>query len=337
MKSTLTFISMTALLLAACSTAKTVLPGWVLNPNSHPAAQDYLLAVGSGQTLDEASKSAFAGIAQIFSMTVEGSETLESEVLEAYNGHQVITEGTTRLLNSVKIGTQQQLVNTSILEAQIGPDGTYYALAGMHRLETSRIYSQEISANIMRLHEMENQLPETWHILNKLRILRQGRALAAANAALSKQQNILLRGSSDTELATRRLAWFEEQFRETQKQASFTIIATGATDNIIAAVAEVLQTEGFSESYNEPVLAVNINFNTQKADLGRDDAEFVKWELSISVRDNQKNEAFKTDSTEGRDGARTFTDALSRADYSARTKIGSEFRAFINQQLLSYN
>lgn len=330
-------ISISTVLLAACATQKTTLPGWVLNPNSHPSAQEHLVAVGSGSTLDEASKSAFTGISRVFSMTVEGSETLESEVLEAYTGNQVITEGTTRLLNSVKIGTQQQLVNTNILEAQIGPDGTYYALAGMHRLETSRVYSQEISANTMRLHEMESQVSETWQILNKLRILRQGRTLAAANLALSKQQNILMRGSSDTELASRRLAWFEEQFREAQKQASFTIIAAGATENIIAAVAEVLHTEGFSESENEPVLAVSINFNTQKADLGRDDAEFVKWELSISVTDNQKNEAFKTYITEGRDGARTFSDALSRADYSARNKIGSEFRAFINQQLLSYN
>ena len=330
------------LLISACGSSKNAansIPDWALNPNDHPQSQQYLMAVGTGSTLDDASKSAYSNLAQIFQMDIEGSEELITEVFESYSNNQVFTEGTSRLLNNIRIGTNQQLINSSILEAQVGPDATYYALAGMHRMETSRIYSQEISSNIMRLDEMETQADEESNILNKLMLLKNARILAMANLNLSKQQNILMRGSSDTNLPAQRLSRLEDKFNDARQKATYVISASNATPTIISAVSEVFQGEGFSsiENKNQAILDVNIRYQTQKMEMNRENTEFVKWELIIEVKDLQADRSFKTYIIEGRDGALSFEDALRRADFTARNKINLDFRKFINQQLLASN
>lgn len=325
-----------------CSSQKNVqqrIPDWVFNTASYPQSQQYLLAVGNGSTLDEATKDAFSSLAQIFRMTVEGEEQIISEVTESYNNSEYFTSGTTRLLNNVKTGTNQELINTTILEVQVGPDGTYYALAGMNRRESATIYSQEISGNILRLEELEKKADEENNTLHKLMLLKNLRLLAAANLNLSKQHNIIMSGASDLELASRRLSRIEDKFSETQQQATFYIHSENASATIVTSVTEVMQNLGFRAVGNsdEAVLEFSINFHVQKADMNRNDAEFAKWELGISVNDKQSGQSFKTYFTEGRDGANSYEDALKRADNSARKKLTTEFKNFMNQQLTASN
>lgn len=332
-----------AFLLIGCSSSKKTsgnsTPAWVTNPANEYNENQYLMAVGSGSTLREAQTDAFSRLSQIFQMDIDATEQLNSETIDRNINNNLYSESTSKLLNNVRIGTNQELMNTTILDSDVDKYGTYYALAGMDRAESSRIYKQEISNNSIKINEYEKSADNEQNILQKLILLTKAQAVASANVMLSKQLNIIMGGAGTGGEATQTLTQIQEKFRNTQQLANVAVQTENATETVKSAVTGVLQNAGFNITPNkdEAILAVNLNFQTQEADLNRDDAEFVKWELMIEVTDLQTNRSFKTFIAEGRDGAPSYADALKRADFTAKAKIQKDFNTFLNNQLLQLN
>ncbi|MEQ8525303.1 LPP20 family lipoprotein [Gracilimonas sp.] len=344
-KQLIVLCAIAALLLHGCGSSQNAssgsngIPSWANNPASEFNEQKYLMAAGSGSTLNEARGDAFASLSQIFQMDIDATEQVTSEFIDRNINNQIYSESTSQLLNNIKIGTNQELMNTTILASKVDNFGTYHALAGMDRAESSRIYSQEISNNNIKINEFEQNAAGEENILQKLVLLKKAQAIAAANEILTRQLNIIRGGAGTGGEATETLARLQEKFRTAQQKAIVRLASENATSTVRAAVASVLQNAGFtlSESKGNAILAVNVNYLTQKADLNRDDAEFVKWELIIEVNDLQTNRSFKTYMTEGRDGAPSYADALKRADFTARSKIEKDFNTFLNNELLQIN
>lgn len=344
-KKLIVLCAISALLAWGCGSPKNAssgnngIPNWVNNPGSEYNEQKYLMAVGSGSTLNEARGDAFASLSQIFQMDIDATEQVTSEFIDRNINNQLYSESTSQLLNNIKIGTNQELMNTTILTSEVDKYGTYHALAGMDRAESSRIYSQEISNNNIKINEFDQNAANEENILQKLVLLKKAQAIAAANEILTRQLNIIRGGAGTGGEATETLVRLQEKFRTAQQKAIVRLASENATSTVRAAVASVLQNAGFtiSESMGNAILAVNVNYLTQKADLNRDDAEFVKWELIIEVNDLQTNRSFKTYMTEGRDGAPSYADALKRADFTARSKIEKDFNTFLNNELLQIN
>jgi hypothetical protein len=230
-------------------------------------------------------------------------------------------------------------MNTYILTSEVDKFGTYHALAGMDRVETSRIYSQEISNNQIKISEFENNAANENNILQKLVLLTKARAVASANEVLTRQLNIIQGGAGTGGDATTTLTRIQEKFRAVQQKANVSISSENATSTIKSAIAGAFQQEGFSitDNTDNAILGVTVNYQTQRADLNRDDAEFVKWELVIEIEDKQTNRSFRTFMAEGRDGAPSYSDALKRADFTARNKIEKDFGQFLNNELLQIN
>jgi hypothetical protein len=333
------------LFLWGCGTSKSAssgnngIPNWVNNPASEFNEQKYLMAVGSGSTLNEARGDAFASLSRIFQMDIDATEQVTSEFIDRNIDNRLYSESTSQLLNNIKIGTNQELMNTTILTSEVDKFGTYHALAGMDRAESSRIYSQEISNNQIKINELEENADSESNILQKLVLLKKAQAVAAANEILTQQLNVIKGGAGTGGEATETLVRLQEKFRTVQQKAIVRLVSANAPSTVRSAVASVLQNAGFtlSESTDNAILAVKVNYLVQKADLNRDDAEFVKWELVIEVNDLQTNRSFKTYMAEGRDGAPSYADALKRADFTARSKIEKDFNTFLNLELLQIN
>ena len=315
------------------------IPGWVENPGSEYSEAQYLMAVGSGSTLNEARGDAFSQLSQIFQMDIDATQRSTSEVIDRSENNNFYSESTSQLLNNIKIGTNQELMNTSILTSEVDKFGTYYALAGMDRAETSRVYGQEISNNQIKISEFENNATNEENVLQKLVLLSKARAVASANEVLTRQLNIIQGGAGTGGDATSTLSRIQEKFRAVQQNANVSIQSGNASSTIKAAVAAAFQQEGFSitENMDSSILGVTINYQTQEANLNRDDAEFVKWELVIEIEDKQSDRSFQTFMTEGRDGAPSYSDALKRADFTVRNKIEKDFSKFLNNELLQIN
>lgn len=331
------------LLACACSSQKPVsgneLPGWADNPSDVYNESQYLLAVGSGNTLNEAHESALGSLARIFQADINASQELIDEFIETSKNEEFSSEQTTQLLNVTRIGSSQDLMNTQILESEVAGNGTYYALAGMDRLETASIYNQEISNNDLKIHEYETNAEQETDPLYMLILLKKALVLAEVNENLSRQRNILLGGASDRELNTMTLTRIQENFRIIKQQVPVTIQSVSASETILTAIAGVFQQEGFNidHSGREPVLEVKVDYQSREAELNRENNKFVKWELIIDIENNLSGQSFKTFITEGRDGALSYKDALKRADFSARKEIENSFKRFLNQELLTLN
>lgn len=334
---------LTFLVLYGCSTQKPVqskpLPAWVDNPSGTYDEDTYLLAVGSGSTLKEAQEDARGSLSRIFQSEINATQQLIDEFIETSKNDEFSSERSAKLLNMTRIGTNQELMNTQILESDVAGNGTYYALAGMNRSESSRIYNQEISNNELKINEYENNAEKETDVLQKLILLKKALVLARVNENLSRQRNIILRGVSDRELNTMALNRIQEKFRTVREQAPVTIKTENASEIIVSSIAGVFQKAGFSvaNGTQQAVLEVNVDYQSQKAELNRENAEFVKWELIINIVNNQSDQSFKTFIVEGRDGALSYADALKRADYAARGKIETDFESFLNQELLALN
>ncbi|HBX65168.1 MAG TPA: hypothetical protein DEG32_03110, partial [Balneolaceae bacterium] len=177
------------------------------------------------------------------------------------------------------------------------------------------------------------------NILQKLVLLTKARAVASANEVLTRQLNVIQGGAGTGGDATTTLTRIQEKFRAIQLQANVSIQSDNATYTVKSAVAGAFQKEGFSiiENTENAILGVTINYQTQEANLNRDDAEFVKWELVIEIEDKQSDRSFRTFMVEGRDGAPSYSDALKRADFTARNKIEKDFAQFLNNELLQIN
>jgi ribosomal protein L31E len=334
-----------AIFLASCSSSGSTtntsasnnsIPEWVLNPASEYNEQKYLLAVGSGSTLNEARADAFANLSQIFQVDVDAEQNVNTQTIDQNINNQVYSRSTSELLNNIRLGTDQELMNTTVLDSEIDANGTYYALAGMDRAETSRVYQQEISNNNTRISELKTNAEAENNTLQKLMLYTQARSVAAANVILNKQLNIIQGGAGTGGAATETHSALQENVRNVQQKANVYIQTDNATETIRSAVASVLQNAGFNitNDENEAILSASINFQTQRAELNRDNAEFTKWELVIELADLESDRAFQTFIAEGRDGAPTYTDALKRADFTARSKIEKDFTTFLNKELM---
>lgn len=334
---------MITVLIAGCGSSKSTsengIPGWVVNPDDYYSEQQYLMAVGSGSTLNEARSDAFSSLSQIFKMDVDATEILNSESIDQQINGEIFSESTSELLNNIRIGTNQELMNTTILVSEMDDYGTYHALAGMDRMETGRIYSSEISSNDLKLLDFEEQADNENNTLQKLILLKKAKTLAELNEVLTQQLNIIRSGTASLDMASQKVSRINEKFRKVQESANVYLRSENVSDMVQAAITGVFQKNGFSltENRQNAILEANVNYNRAAANLNRDDAEFVKWELIIEINDLQSNRSFQTYSAEGRDGAPSYNDALKRADFTARKKIESEFNTFLNKELLANN
>jgi len=336
------------LLMSSCSAPRQAnsvsgsnrLPAWVDNPSTAYSDSRYLMAVGSGSTLREAHDDALSSLSRIFQAEINASQELIDDFVETSRDDEFSSERTTQLLNISRIGTHQELMNTEILQSELASNGTYYALAGMNRMESASIYNQEISNNDLKINEYESNADAESDPLQKLILLKKALVLAQVNENLSRQRNIIMGGASDRELNTQTLNRIREKFRTVQQQVPVAISTDSATETIIAAIESVFQSSGFTvagSGSGRAVLEVDVAYDAQRAEMNRDNAEFVKWELIINIVNTLNNESFRTFITEGRDGALSYNDALKRADYSARDKIENQFRSFLTKELLALN
>lgn len=316
------------------------IPDWVESPGNEFSEAKYLMAVGAGNTFEEARRNALSSLSAIFRSEIKSTSEVISEFTQTSTANnELYSSGTTQLLNNVKIGTKQELMNTEILKSEVGGNGTYYALAGMDRMESSSIYTQEIDNNQHKIETLLTRAEESNDVLSDLSTLKQALVLAKVNENLAQQLNIINSGMADTKGAASTLASIQEEFDNTKKIANVKLSPNHTSQTVNSAITEIFQREGFgfSGDENNSVIEVIVDFTSQKADLRREDAEFVNWELIIEMIDLKSNRSFKTFTANGRDGAFSVEDAMKRADFSAKKAIETDFKQFLQQQLLAQN
>ncbi len=312
------------------------IPNWVNDPSTAFSDRTYLMAVGSGDSFNDARADAMLSLAQIFRSQIEGTQNLYSDFEETTRNKTDFTSNETiRLMNNISIGASEELLNTEVLQSEVGSDGSYYVLAGMNRRESQRVYNQEIVNNYQKIRANQTSVQQTESQIRKLGILNENMLLARVIESLNAQLDIISPGSSDNQTAIQILDETQQEFRSAQELSIVQISMRSYNQVIRDAVAQAFQREGFIIGDVNPILKVSVTYDASEADLNRDDAEFVIWTLSISIEEIESAKRYNTFSTRGRDGAISLDDAYKRAEFTAGKEIESKFTRFINEEVFS--
>jgi rubrerythrin len=171
-------------------------PDWFLSPGEAYDEERYLTAVASGPSAQAAQNKAFGNLARVFEADIEASKELRDDYQEVQTGGEVTSSTQeTRLITRSDVRSDQKLLNSEVLErTQVGD--TYYALVGMERQETVRIYAEEIRTNRSTIEDYRAAAQETDNPITRLAFLRKALVLAQVNERLTTQRNIVAGGSA---------------------------------------------------------------------------------------------------------------------------------------------
>jgi len=335
----LLIISIFGLVLTACvaEAQKKIqqdIPPWINDPYATFSEDEYLLAVGSGSTQQEAQNNALANLSKIFQSNIETSQKMIDDFTELSQNNSYISERSTQLLTVTRVGSSQNLINTKIIKMHQSND-RFYALAGMERFDTSRIYSSEIADNEIQINNLISQAENEDNALYKLGYLKKALILAEVNLNLASQKRIIQgMGSSDMHQITHNRV--SKMFNDAKKNTKVAINFDNETHHIVrSGIVNALDISGLTVTNSLPSqLIANVTFTTERTNLNRRNAEFSRWNLSISF-ENARNEPLYTYTANGREGGLSYSDALHRAREIAKETMENELPGAIENNILS--
>lgn len=113
------------------------LPEWVTNPQDFENGK-YLVAMGTGVSMEQATNAAFANMSMVFSVQVESTEQLNEWSSESGMNFQIES----RYSRDSQLETKTELINAKILASYTDADLTVFILVGIDRNATASIIRQ---------------------------------------------------------------------------------------------------------------------------------------------------------------------------------------------------
>lgn len=312
------------------------LPVWVDNPSEQFSENRFLMAVGSSTSRQGAMNQAKANLAKIFVSRVDVDESYVQEFRESMDaeGEMTATENT-QLITQSQLRSDQKMKNVQIKEVYEDYRGTFYALAVMDRMETARLYSEEISRNNENIRSLRTKAGQTLSKLDRLIYLKQALTAARVNDMLINQRAILTGQTSNNEDPL--LADITQEYRQAKKECTVRVIGEEIPAEVQSSIRRQLQNEGFTviENREVPVVEISINLMFAPVDLNRPNFDFIQWALQVEAQNKESGRWFSTYIAEGREGSMNEHYARRRAIQAIRKTIIAEFPEFINNELLS--
>lgn len=312
------------------------LPAWIDDPSRQFSEDQYLMAVGSSPSREAARNQAQANLAQRFVSDVEVEESYVNEFEEITDSEEgTTTRENTNLITESEVGSNQQMKNVQIKEVHEAPNGTFYALAVMDRMQTARLYSEEIEKNYRRIRSLREKATQTNSPLDRLVYLKQALTAAQVNDMLINQRAILTGQSSGIEEDV--LSDVTQEYRQAKKECTVRLKGDEIPPEVQSTVSRQLQNEGFTMAADQesPIIEITVELMMKPVDLNRPDHEFVQWALQVEAQNKQTGQWFSTYTAEGREGSMNEEYARRRAIQAVGERLGDEFPKFVNEELLS--
>jgi hypothetical protein len=312
-------------------------PAWFVRPDVAYSEQAYLTAVAAGPSAQAAEDRAFGNLARIFEADIEAQQQLREDYREVQTGGEVTgSQQDTRLVTRSDVRSNQKLLNAQVLE-RAAADGTHYALVGMERRETVRIYAEEIRDNRDTVQEYRAAAERTDSPLTRLAFLQRALVLAQVNERLITQRNIVAGGTTPS-TSTPPVAGLQTAVREAQSNCPVAVSAETSTvpPSVLDQVKATLQAAGFRvvRGAGDAILQAAVAYRERLALTSREE-KFLRWTLSIALTDRTTGQTLQTFTTEQRAGAMSTAALQRRAHNGARTAIKNDFASFLDRTLLN--
>lgn len=321
---------------AASGTDVNGYPSWYLDPHSVYPREQYLAAVGSGDTRSDAEQQAMAGLAQLFKATVKVDVQTQKLYREVITAQGTLTDEEMEFVNATDIQASEELLNVQFGEAAVDARGMVHTIAYLERFGTGRLYLDIIQKNSSQVQSLLRQARSTADPVDRYALISAASAVAAGNEVLIDQLRII----SPTMLMTASPGYDYPDLLQQRAEAASGMRASitfsgNYQDRITGVVAEALTREGFQISEESPVLLLAGDFTASAVELNPD-FKTVRWTLAIEAS-RPDGTGIVAYSTQGRVSGITEDAAASLAYQDIKKVVDREFmeelRAFINRHV----
>lgn len=321
------------LILAGCKSLSGT-PEWVSNPKASYPENQYLVAVGEGDTRQAAENAAAANLARIFEAHIESDERLVDQTRETNKAFERTTDFTT----DINILSSQTLFNIQHAEAWQDPKGRVHAVAYLDRRETAALYRGKIDELSARVEFLLAQAGQAAAPLKKYAVLRAAARTAAENDGLLRQLKVIHPPSASAAAPGYSANALQRNLADTAKQIRVQIGIAGDDEHRMAScIGELITRYGFvigapAELEIDGRVAVNDTGQRTK------DLVFVRYELAVQIKD-ATGTVLAAINNKGREGhvsleearVRSFRTLETAVKASGATRLDAYFDSLIDQ------
>jgi hypothetical protein len=327
-KSTLPILA--SILLCGCISQPNTnrMPDWALNPDARYPAEQYLTAIGEGDTLRAAEANAFNRLAGRFKIDIQSTQTLNDTAAETF-GTQHAYEKTSEFQSAIQLQANETLLNVQTLHQHRDARGRIYVLIALKRPETARLYEHKIEKNSERILSLQGDDP---YKLKTYAKARQALILGLTNKQLLDQLQIIYPPSAALSQPTYNLDLLRIRTAQATSAIRFNIDMPGNQATPFKnQVAAVLTQRGFTESSLSD-LRITGSVTITPASFLRSDLNTVRYRLLLNIKD-QLGTTLITLQKEGRESHLTPEEALLRAERTVNQAIEKELTNRLNELL----
>jgi hypothetical protein len=262
-------------------------PEWYEDPKSVYPEDEYLAAIGSGDTRRSAEQDALGSLSQIFEARVSVDNRVNERYREIAGASGTISERDIRLANSVNVQSDQRLVNVQFGESFTDSEGRVHVIAYMDRLETGRLYRELIQKNGQQIERFLAEAEQADSIVRRFAFVSAANVVAQNNRGLIDQLQII----SSPLAATLQLPYDEQRVTERRADVAAEMayrvdVSGGAGSRVAEVVGDALSSEGFVVAQDGP-LAVAGSAELEPSEGGR--YEEVRWYLNLEFAGPEGN------------------------------------------------
>ncbi len=295
-------------LLSGCASFTGRTPDWVANPKSAYPENQYLAAVGEGDTRHAAENAAAANLSRVFEAHIESDERMIDQTHETGRS----LERTTDFTADVNILSSQTLYNIQHAEAWKDRNGRYHAVAYLERRTTAALYRDKIGEQTARVHFLMATAEQSAEPLQKYANLRAALRQATETDYLLRQLKVIHPPSVPDATPGYSIDRLRKALADAAGGIKVGIAIEGDEGGRMAACIEELAT-GYGFAVGRPA-TLDIAGRVSIADTGQRMANlcFVRYALALQLMDGH-GAILATINEKGREGHTSLAEANARA------------------------
>jgi hypothetical protein len=301
-------------------------PLWVSSLDAAYSRNSFVAAVGSGNSRDQAEKSAFTALSSIYQMSLKADQTITNSYQEMVkNGRTSDWYEGVSLEESIRTSTAMDLVGAAI-RGVWSEDGVFYAVAVMENAQTARVYTQMIRDN-QRIIDTLTDIPAAGrNTMDGLARFRFAMTLAEANKVFA---NVLSVIGAPVPAEMRQSEEYLLESAAIIRTMPVAVIVEGDQENRVrSAFMEALTAAGFRSGGDNSTYRIQARLSFAEVQLPNQPNKFVRYTLEGNFKDMAAGESGETlfpYNINGREGHVNISEAEARALRAAEARIKDEY------------
>lgn len=273
----LLLVAFTAMLLAK--------PEWLTNPSDVYPQNQYLTAIGEGDSRAQAENMALRNMSKIFNTSIKAEDNLNETYNEVMNAEGESSNYASQLKKIINIKSESELFNVQYGERYTDDMGRVHTIAIINRAETGMIAEERLRRVSKEVANYLEESSASEDPIKKYAFLNAADKLNNMAMVLKKHLEIISSAHASMFEFPYTPALVHKRFVDAGEKVTFKIDIENDDEEIVkGALKQFLTDKGFVGTKENPVLKVKGKLILEPIKF-RDDLKTISWTVDISIKD----------------------------------------------------